>query len=535
MNHARAVSQSASCFPRPSIAILGVPFDHVTKTEVIERIDRMVATRQPHYLVTPNVDFLVQARKDIELRRILFEADLVLCDGTPLVWASKLLGNPLPERVAGADIVPLLIAVAEQRGYRLFLLGATPDASNAAVRQLRAKHPRLIIAGHYSPGFSKLLEMDHEEIRRRIIEARPDVLLVSFGCPKQEKWIAMHYRGLRVPVVIGVGATIDFLAGQVKRAPVWMQRSGTEWIFRLAQEPRRLSKRYLTDLWTFGGSICLQLWRLKLRPSHRRQCANELAGRGFEEVPGTSMAAGCSDAPVQCFRMPERIDFTTICNYGAMLEQALLPQHHCLLDMTGVTFIDSTGIGFLIKLHKRARAAGRLLVLLNSAPSALRALALMRLDHFFYRAENLEKAQQLIEGWAGEQSSAVTLSQTPVQNALAWHGEITAANAETIWDQTKARLTGSLQAKKWTIDLARVRFIDSTGLGLMVRLKKLAQQNEQTLLFTNVQPAVRNVAQISRLEEFLLQPHRANEVTSTETFAERGVHLPIAESHPCLK
>src|SRR5690348_6248561 len=118
-----AVSLNVPSVLRAPIAILGVPFDNVTKAEAVGLVEGMIASGRPHYLVTPNVDFLVQARRDVELRRILFEAHLVLCDGTPLLWASRLLGNPLPERVAGADIVPLLIQVAAQKGYRLFLLG----------------------------------------------------------------------------------------------------------------------------------------------------------------------------------------------------------------------------------------------------------------------------------------------------------------------------------------------------------------------------------------------------------------------------
>src|SRR5882672_10793955 len=137
----------------PPIAILGVPFDNVTTRETVDLIQRMVSSRQPHYLVTANVDFLVQAQEDVELRRIMFDAHLVLCDGTPLVWASRLLGNPLPERVAGADLVPLLIRVAAQRGYRLFFLGATPESAQAAVDNLKRQYEGLIIAGHYSPPF----------------------------------------------------------------------------------------------------------------------------------------------------------------------------------------------------------------------------------------------------------------------------------------------------------------------------------------------------------------------------------------------
>src|SRR5690349_2084863 len=237
-----------SYFSTPPIAILGVPFDNVTTAETIEAIHRMVESKQPHYLVTANVDFLVQAQEDVELRRILFDAHLVLCDGTPLVWASQPRRTPLMERVAGADLVPLLLRVAAEKGYRVFFLGATPESASRAVDNLKNRHPTLAIVGNYSPPFNKLLEMDHDEIQRRILDAKPDLLFVSFGCPKQEKWIAMPYRSLNVPVSVGVGATIDFLAGSVKRAPAWMQRIGAEWIYRLAQEPRRLFKRYAKDL-----------------------------------------------------------------------------------------------------------------------------------------------------------------------------------------------------------------------------------------------------------------------------------------------
>src|ERR1043166_86397 len=145
---------------RPPIAILGVPFDNVTKTEAIHRIEEMIASGQPHYIVTPNVDFLVQARQDLELRRILLEAHLVVCDGTPLVWASRLLGNPLPERVAGSDLATLLIQRAAEKKLRLFLLGASPEANAQAVTRLKAQHPALNVVGNFSPPFKSLLEMD---------------------------------------------------------------------------------------------------------------------------------------------------------------------------------------------------------------------------------------------------------------------------------------------------------------------------------------------------------------------------------------
>src|SRR5262245_11661022 len=208
------------------ISMLGVPFPHVTLAQTVARAEAMVAARNAPQIVTANVDFLVQARTDDELRRIFIDAPLVLCDGAPLVWASRLLGNPLPERVAGADLTPRLIEVAARKGWRLYFLGGAEAVTAQAVATLEARFPGVQICGHYSPPFVPLEEMDHDDIIRRVREARPDILFVSFGCPKAEKWIAQHASALGVPVMIGVGGTVDFLSGRIKRAPVWMQRAG---------------------------------------------------------------------------------------------------------------------------------------------------------------------------------------------------------------------------------------------------------------------------------------------------------------------
>src|SRR5437588_580069 len=172
------VNRNTSTPTTSPIAILGVPFDNVTRSQTIDLIEQMVVSRRPHYLATANVDFLVQALHDVELRRILFDAHLILCDGTPLIWASRFLGNPLPERVAGADLVPLLIDAAAKKRHKLFFLGATPESAGTAAAMLKKKHPELVL-DYYSPPFKHLLEMDHGEITKRIAAAKPDVLLVS--------------------------------------------------------------------------------------------------------------------------------------------------------------------------------------------------------------------------------------------------------------------------------------------------------------------------------------------------------------------
>lgn len=254
------------------VRIMDVPFDAITMEQTLGRIGGMIASRRPHYLATANVDFLVQARHDAVLHRILNEAHLVVCDGTPLVWLSRLLGLPLPERVAGSDLVPKLLTKSEAKGWSVFFLGGQDEVLEKALGNVREKHPKLRIAGAYSPPFAPFDQMDHEGICTRIKEAKPDVLLVSLGCPKQEKWIAQNYAAAGVPVSIGVGATIDFLAGTMKRAPRWMQVIGLEWVFRLAQEPRRLFKRYATDLVVFA-IVAMRELALSLKPGKKFQQA----------------------------------------------------------------------------------------------------------------------------------------------------------------------------------------------------------------------------------------------------------------------
>jgi N-acetylglucosaminyldiphosphoundecaprenol N-acetyl-beta-D-mannosaminyltransferase len=336
--------------PRWPVPILGVPLDPVTIDEALARIAAMVASRESHYVVTPNVDFLVQSRRNPELHRILCEADLVLCDGQPLVWASRLLGNALPERVAGSDLAPRLIAQAERMGHRLFLLGATPESNAEAVAKLQKRHPRLEIAGSFAPPFKPLDQMDHEEILCRVRAAEADILFVSFGCPKQEQWIAMHYKQLEVPVCIGVGATIDFLAGRVRRAPLWMQRSGLEWTYRLLQEPRRLFRRYLTDLCCFGPDLLAQ---------------------GYAHLSGgwrhTGAIETVSSAP-ECLEMRATgtLDRTLLEQPGNAWAPLSEGRCDCRLDVRGVNFIDDYAAAALTVWHRRLRRAGHRLVLVAS-------------------------------------------------------------------------------------------------------------------------------------------------------------------------
>ncbi|HTL67389.1 MAG TPA: WecB/TagA/CpsF family glycosyltransferase [Lacunisphaera sp.] len=344
---------------RAPVAILGVPLDPLTVDETLARIAAMVDTGRPHYVVTPNVDFLVQARSDAALRRILGEADLVLCDGQPLVWASRWLGNPLPERVAGADLAPRLLAQAERLGHRVFLLGAAPEANAAAVARLRLRHPRLVIAGSFAPPFRPLAEMDHADIIRRVRAAQPHLLLVGFGCPKQEKWMAMHYRELGVPVCLGLGATIDFLAGRVRRAPGWMHRAGLEWTYRLWQEPRRLFRRYATDLRLFGFALFAQWWALGRRMGR--------AGGSVRVIP--------SAGGVLRLRAAGALDRAAVEAATEAWRRIRAGWGDCELDLADVEVIDSTGAAALIVWRRELRRRGRRLTIVRARGRVGRQLA----------------------------------------------------------------------------------------------------------------------------------------------------------------
>ncbi|HEY6168921.1 MAG TPA: WecB/TagA/CpsF family glycosyltransferase [Verrucomicrobiae bacterium] len=521
-------SVAPSILPPPSITMLGVDFDPVSVLEALQRIEDMVASRRPHYVVTANVDFLVQARRDAELHRILLESDLVLCDGTPLVWVSRLLGNPLPERVAGSDLVPLLIERAAREHHRLFFLGGASEVAAQAVQRLQDKHPGIDVAGWYSPPFGPMLDMDHEEISRRIRAAKPDLLFVAFGCPKAEKWMAMHYRSLGVPVCMGIGATIDFLAGHMKRAPVWMQRGGLEWIYRLLQEPRRLFRRYAADLWQFGAAMAAQWWRMQLRGRichHQLQLRSRLAlsRAAFSPVHGQSdlgVARAVLVEPTwQRVEVPVRLDADAVRRDSALWEKIASDDRHALLEMANVDFIDSTGVGLLVRLHKRLRASGRFLVLLDPSVAVRRALKLMRLDDVFLTAPDAAEAQRLIQQREREQESPVELSPVAVYGAsrpLFWRGAITAANAGEVWRVTHGQIKScSSWRKQWDIDLADVRFIDSAGILLMARLKRYARRKGAVVRFTEAPEHLRKVVRLAGLENTLLGDEVARVRTRT--------------------
>ncbi|MEM1224066.1 MAG: WecB/TagA/CpsF family glycosyltransferase [Planctomycetota bacterium] len=246
--------------PRRCVTIWDVPFDRVNIDQALHRIEELVDRRVPSYAITANLNYCMLHESDASVRRITADADLIVADGQPIVWRSQLTQNPLPERVTGSDMLGHLCRMAAYRGWRIYLLGGARDVPERAAEALRKTYPRLKIVGTESPPFRDLSEQEKASQRERIRSARPDILLVAFGQPKGDHWIYENHDELGVPFSMQVGASFDFMAGNVHRAPLWMQVTGLEWFHRMIHEPRRLVPRYAANA-VFLGQALVRDWR----------------------------------------------------------------------------------------------------------------------------------------------------------------------------------------------------------------------------------------------------------------------------------
>lgn len=248
------------------VSIADLRFDVLDLAGAMALIERALASALRGYVVTPNVDHLVQYRRDWGYRAACDGAALRLADGMPIVWASRLLGCPLPARVAGSDLLPALARAAARNGHSIFLLGGAPGVADRAAATLQVTLPCLKIAGVHVPPAGFLPEGEAAEDAVRAVNAvRPSILFVGLGAPKQEIWVHRYWDQLQTTVAICCGAAIDYVAGTRARAPLWVQRAGLEWSWRLAREPRRLWRRYLVRDAAFVGIFLKEWWSVRSR------------------------------------------------------------------------------------------------------------------------------------------------------------------------------------------------------------------------------------------------------------------------------
>ena len=232
----------------PRIKFMNTEIDNLTMQETLQAIDQLIQEDKSAYVVTPNVDHIVQLETNKELQAVYENAALILTDGKPLMWIANWYGTPIKEKISGSDLFPVLCDMANKKEYKMFFLGAAEGVAAKAADKLEQRFKGLQVAGTYSSpiGFENDLE-ELEKIKNIIKTAKPDILIVGLGCPKQEKFMYHHCKELGVPISLGLGASLDFEAGNIKRAPRWMSDHGLEWLFRITQDPKRMVKRYLVD------------------------------------------------------------------------------------------------------------------------------------------------------------------------------------------------------------------------------------------------------------------------------------------------
>ncbi len=475
------------------LVVYGVPFHNVSFEEAIEWIIERVRSGRPANIATANLDFVTQAWSDPELQRILIEADLVLPDGFPIVTLSPFFGPRLKGRVTGSDLTPMLAARAAREGFSVYGLGAAGGVAERAMDHLKERCPGLKVAGTYSPPFAPLLEMDHRGILKRIERARPDILFVAFGAPKQEKFISMHVRGWNVPVAMGVGASLDFLAGEQRRAPKWVRRIHLEWCWRVCSDPRRLFRRYLANL-RFLWSASRRMMEIHYMADKPVSCPKleeaDLARLAREGVVVERFLPLANEAAAQAFL--ERL--------GASAAGA-----NVLLDIHAVPWLDSLELGAVLQIGKICRSRGRRLVLYAPRPKVRRMLDTCRLSDYFNIAMSPEAVDALVRNLADHgdggtvyQAGALTL-ELPMELTAA---TLPSFEKDTGFIRHELHEQGMLKAVE--VDAARLDFIDSAGLGFLISLKKATQDEGVSMSIANLSPRPRRVFEIARVDKILL-------------------------------
>jgi N-acetylglucosaminyldiphosphoundecaprenol N-acetyl-beta-D-mannosaminyltransferase len=344
--------------------------------ETIAFVDEKIRDRGFHQIATANVDFLVHAIRDKEMQQILCSCDLVIPDGMPILWGSRLLGSPLKQRVCGVDLVPRLAELCAREGYSMFFLGASEQNSFRAAENLKQRYPGLRIAGRYSPPVMPLDLMNHEDILRRIERAKPDILLVAMGNPKQEKWLAMHRHRLNVPICIGIGGSIDFVAGAVKRAPRWMQSTGLEWFYRMMQEPRRLVQRYIGDACGFARYMPQQMIAMAMQPRRKTK-----SGIFADQAGNTSVISVYGDLTGPMLE-----------EFNVMTRDAVDCGMNLVLNLSQTHYIGPDALGSLVSTASEIRAARGQLWLAEMRPHLQRVIHGARLAGLFMTTTSVSDA-----------------------------------------------------------------------------------------------------------------------------------------------
>jgi len=348
-------------FSREVHCLLGLPFDAVNMADAVQRVRAATANRSSCFLSTPNLNFLIASQSDTAFRSSVINSDLSIADGLPLVWVGRLLGIPIRERVAGSTLFDTL-RNDSRKPLSVFFFGGTDGVAETACRRLNMEGQGLTCAGFETPGFGSVQEMSNKEVIDRINASNADFLVVSLGARKGQAWIE-HNRGrISVPVISHLGAVVNFVAGTVKRAPVWMQNSGLEWLWRIKQDPM-LWRRYTSD-----GLAFLKLLVTRVIPYAWFVYRHKPAGKKMDS------------AVIELFY---DVDELIIRLRGTCVQDNLKPLRECFsslafsgrdvrINLEQVTYVDSAFIGLLLLLYGDRKRQGKRLLVVNLKESVRR-------------------------------------------------------------------------------------------------------------------------------------------------------------------
>jgi len=445
-----AGAEAVSPEPR-SLVLLGIPVHDVTEDEAVAWAVARARSRRRGHIVTSNLDFARLAAVDPEMCRIHADAALVIPDGMPLVWISRFFGPRLRERVAGSDLVLRIAEAARDHGLSLYAVGSGPGVAQKALGILQERYPGLRVAGWDSPPLAPILSMEDAAVLDRVRAARPDILLVAFGAPKQEKWIRLHDLDWGVPVSMGIGGSLDFIAGTQARAPRWTHRIGMEWFWRLAGQPRRLFKRYFLDFLFLAGTLARSLL-LRLAPAG--------AIRRPTAPPEDSLRA--------------REARLIVVERGGALPES--DGRSIVLDLSGRTWLDSADLGRLVTLARRCRDRGGRLFLVGRAPRVERLLRLQRLHGYL---ELPESEKELLASLDRLRSSTgpggAQLHRSAHRLQVLFPEEFGRETVARVREEF-LRHWNSGEVREVVLDASRVEFIDSSGARFLLAAQRLVER-----------------------------------------------------------
>jgi N-acetylglucosaminyldiphosphoundecaprenol N-acetyl-beta-D-mannosaminyltransferase len=467
----------------PLNVLLGLPFHELTLEETLGFCQEAMHGKAGHYIVTANVDFTTQAYEDPDLKKIVFFADRVVCDGMPLVWLSHLVGKPLPERVAGSDMVPLLLDICGREGHAVYFFGSDIATLIEASELCTKRYPGLRVAGVDSPPIGAVVEWDNDALCEKMRNSGAKLLLVCLGCPKQERWIFAHHDETGIPLSIGVGASLDFITGKQKRAPKWMQKTGLEWLWRMSTDPGRLVARYRKNFVFLFQASWRQYRSLRTSPTSPAPPRAAVGCPGWRDVQRISWAGRLT------WKDPS----------GAPVPAATtLP---LFLDASQITGLDSVALGRLALVARVCRAAGQPMFVIAPSPA-------------FREATEAAQMQSLYTVVDDETAAFAILAEMPASDH-----ECRKLDGEVVWvsfsraldalfykemvDTFDATLAENPSLKTLVVDLREVTFIDSRAVGGLIRTWKMMTAKGGQMYLAGASPSVKSIISLLKLDKLL--------------------------------